>query len=472
MWKKEELSILLVVAVTSFMGTFLVSSVNIALPTIERDLALNAIELSWIITAFILAMALFMLPAGSWGDRSDNRKLFKLGLILFTIASGICYMAPDGHWLVAARFLQGIGAAINGTTGQAILVSSFPAGRRGQVLGISVASVYAGLALGPLIGGFVTLHIGWRSIFLIAAGLGLLTILISYLFLKSDANKALSPKGGDKTGTFLFMMGLAGLVYGSSLIPSALGWGMMSAALILLLLFWKYESRGENRMLDTRLFSHNRLFTYSSLSALINYTSTFAIVFFLSLYLQKVQGLSPRDAGAVIVAQPIMMAIFSPIVGKLSDKIQPRYFATAGMAMCSTGLGMLAFLGPATAIWIIISILVWVGLGFALFSSPNMNTIMSSVERQQYGQASGLSSSMRVFGQIISMSIVTLIFSLLFGSRSIEEIPNPVFLQAMRWGFLIFALIGITGIYFSFNRGNVKRKDGETKIQDNTIRQS
>lgn len=459
MGKKENFSILLVVAVTSFLGTFLVSSVNIALPTIEKDLVLNAIELSWVITAFILATALFMLPSGSWGDRSDNRRLFKLGLILFTLASGICYVAPDGHWLVAARFLQGIGSAFTGTTGQAILVSSFPAEKRGQVLGISVASVYGGLALGPLVGGVITLHIGWRALFLIATIFGLVTIIISHIFLKSNEQAHQSDTRGDKTGTILFMIGLAALVYGSSLIPSVAGWSLISGGAILLLLFWKYESSIKYPMLDTRLFSHNRLFTYSSLSALINYTATFAIVFFLSLYLQKVQGLSPRDAGAVIVAQPAMMALFSPIVGKLSDKIQPRYFATTGMAMCSTGLAMLAFLDADTPVWIIVTILLWVGIGFALFSSPNMNTIMSSVERRQYGQASGLASSMRVFGQIISMSIVTLIFSLLFGSMSIEEVPNSIFLQAMRWGFLIFALIGLPGIYFSYNRGNLTRKE-------------
>lgn len=459
MGKKENFSILLVVAVTSFLGTFLVSSVNIALPTIEKDLVLNAIELSWVITAFILATALFMLPSGSWGDRSDNRRLFKLGLILFTLASGICYVAPDGHWLVAARFLQGIGSAFTGTTGQAILVSSFPAEKRGQVLGISVASVYGGLALGPLVGGIITLHIGWRALFLIATIFGLVTIIISHIFLKSNEQAHQSDTRGDKTGTILFMIGLAALVYGSSLIPSVAGWSLISGGAILLLLFWKYESSIKYPMLDTQLFSHNRLFTYSSLSALINYTATFAIVFFLSLYLQKVQGLSPRDAGAVIVAQPAMMALFSPIVGKLSDKIQPRYFATTGMAMCSTGLAMLAFLDADTPVWIIVTILLWVGIGFALFSSPNMNTIMSSVERRQYGQASGLASSMRVFGQIISMSIVTLIFSLLFGSMSIEEVPNSIFLQAMRWGFLIFALIGLPGIYFSYNRGNLTRKE-------------
>jgi MFS family permease len=152
-----------------------------------------------------------------------------------------------------------------------------------------------------------------------------------------------------------------------------------------------------------------------------------------------------------------MMAIFSPIVGKLSDKIQPRYFATTGMAMCSSGLAMLAFLSHNTPIPYIIGVLIWVGLGFALFSSPNMNTIMSSVDRKQYGQASGLASSMRVFGQIISMSIITLLISINFGNQSVEEVPDILFLNALKWGFMIFAIIGATGIYFSFFRGNVEK---------------
>lgn len=459
MGKRKELSILLVVSITSFMGTFLVSSVNIALPSIESDFSLNAVQLSWIITSFLLATSLFMLPSGSWGDRSDNRKLFKLGLLLFTLSSAVCYIAPDGYWLIFARFIQGIGTAFMSTTGQAILVASFPAKKRGQVLGISVASVYTGLALGPLIGGIITQHAGWRSLFLIAVFFGIACIGVAHVFLKSEKKKEEVKGSSDIKGTALFMIGLTAMVFGSSQIPDLSGWLLMGAAFILLILFWRYESTLEHPLFDTRLYSHNRLFTYSSLSALINYTATFAIVFFLSLYLQKIQGLSPSDAGAVIVAQPVMMAIFSPVVGKLSDKIQPRYFATAGMAMCSIGLGMLAFLDADTPIWIIVSILIWVGLGFALFSSPNMNTIMSSVDRSQYGQASGLAASMRVFGQIISMSIVTFLFSLFFGNRSIEAVPHEVFLKAMRLGFMIFSLIGIPGIYFSYFRGNIEEKE-------------
>lgn len=440
------------------MGTFLVSAVNIALPRIESDLSLTAIELSWIITSFLLATALFMLPSGSWGDRSDNKRLFKMGLIFFTVASMGCYYAPDGRWLIVLRFLQGVGSAFMNTTGQAILVSSFPANKRGQILGISVASVYVGLALGPFFGGIITQHAGWRYLFLIAALLGIVCFIVSLLFLKSDKMPRISKIKGDRLGTVLFMAGLSALVLGSSLIPSVGGWVLMVIAILLLLFFWRYEGTLAHPMLDTRLFTRNRLFTYSSLSALINYTATFAIVFFLSLYLQKIQGLAPRDAGAVIVAQPIMMAIFSPVVGRLSDKIQPRYFATAGMAICSTGLAMLAFLGPNTPLGIIIAILIWVGIGFALFSSPNMNTLMSSVDRSQYGVASGLASSMRVFGQIISMSIVTFLFSIFFNNQSVEAVSHELFLRVMRTGFIIFSLIGIPGIFFSYFRGNVKKQ--------------
>lgn len=452
------LPILLMVAATSFLGTFLISAVNIALPAISNDFAFSAVELSWIVTSFLLATALFMLPAGAWGDRYGSSRLFKLGLLLFTLSSLFCWLAPTGWWLIAARFLQGVGAAFTSTTGQVLLVSSFPANKRGQVLGISVSAVYAGLALGPLLGGIITLYAGWRFLFLIASMLGFATLLLTLFTLRNPVRKLHTPAQNDGRGTLLFMGGLTALVFGSTLIPDVAGWLLMSGALLLMLLFWRHEKRTTHPLFEVRLFTHNRLFTYSSLSALINYTATFAIVFFLSLYLQKVQGLTPRDAGAVIIAQPLMMTLFSPLVGRLSDRIEPRYFATTGMVLCTSGLAMLALIGSTTPIWVIILILVWVGLGFALFSSPNMSTIMGSVERTRYGQASGLAASMRVFGQIISMSVVTLLFTLYFGNLTVEAVEGSLFITAMRIGFLIFALIGIPGIFLSFNRGNLREK--------------
>lgn len=457
-WSKKKRSTLLAVSVTSFMGTFLISSVNIALPAIEKSFELDAISLSWIVTSFLLATAMFLLPVGKWGDISGNSRLFKIGLIVFTLASAMCIVAPSGAWLIAARFLQGVGSAFSNTTGQAILVASFPQKNRGQVIGISVASVYSGLALGPFIGGILTQHIGWHSLFYVAVILGLISTVVAFAFLEKDTPKSDIKHKTDWIGTGVFMAGLTLLTYGSSLIPSATGWLLMCVGVVLLISFWMIEKRVIYPMLDTKLYTRNRLFAYSNLAALINYTATFAIIFFLSLYLQKIQGLSPQKTGAIIIAEPIMMALFSPIVGKLSDRIQPRYFATLGMIVCATGLAALAFLAANTPLWIIVAILIWEGIGFALFSSPNMSSIMSSVEKSRYGQASGSASSMRVIGQIVSMTIVTLFFAFLFDGKAIDSVPDTTFLKAMKWGFLTFTAISLSGIYFSFARGNVERE--------------
>ena len=457
-WSKKQVSTLITVSITSFMGTFLISSINIALPAIEKSFALNAISLSWIITGFLVATGMFLLPVGKLGDISGNVRLFKLGLIVFTLASMLCAISPSGIWLIAARFVQGVGSAFTSTTGQAILVANFPARNRGQVIGISVASVYTGLATGPFIGGFLTQALGWHSLFYVAAVLGILSTAIAFSFLEKDVAVHGGEKKIDLRGTFVFMPGLIALVYGSSHIPSSSGWALMAFGIILLALFWIIESRVVYPMFETRLFTHNKLFGFSNLAALINYTATSAIVFFLSLYLQKIQGLSPRDAGAVIIAQPVMMALFSPVVGRLSDKIQPRYFATLGMAMCSAGLFAMSFFTAATPLWLIVSILIWEGLGFAFFSSPNMNTIMSSVDKSRYGQASGTASSMRIFGQIVGMTTVTFFFAFYFGDKSVTGVDDNIFLTAMQRGFITFALVSLIGIYFSFSRGNVERQ--------------
>jgi EmrB/QacA subfamily drug resistance transporter len=457
-WTKKQISILAVVAITSFMGTFLISSVNIALPSIEKSFGLDAVKLSWVITAFLLATAMFLLPVGRWSDLTGIRRIFKAGVVIFTFASLICGFAVSGTWLIIFRFIQGIGAAFTSTTGAAILVSAFPPQHRGRVLGFSVSAVYLGLAFGPFAGGFLTQYFGWRSIFFIASSFGLVTSTVAFLFLGNDPVKEGNGKKSDMKGTIFYMLGLVLLVYGSSQIPSLPGWLMMGAGAFALVLFWQVENRSVMPVFETKLFTRNRLFAFSNLAALINYSATFAIIFLLSLYLQKIQGMSPRHAGSVLVAQPAMMALFSPIAGRMSDRIQPRYLATLGMTMCTLGLFAFAFLTSATSIWMIITILLWVGLGFAFFSSPNINTIMSSVGKHQLGLASGSAATMRVVGQITSMTVATLFFAVFIGNQPIEIIPDQLFLKAMKWAFFSFSLLGAVGIYFSFNRGRIQRE--------------
>ncbi len=457
-WTKKQLGILSIVAITSFMGTFLISSVNIALPAIERTFGLDAVKLSWVITAFLLATAMFLLPIGRWSDLTGIRRIFKVGVIIFTLSSLICGFAPSGFWLILFRYVQGIGAAFTSTTGPAILVSAFLPHYRGRVLGISVSAVYLGLAFGPFAGGFLTQYLGWRSIFFVASAFGLLTTTIALLFLGKDKQQNSTNRKIDFKGTTFYMLGLVLLVYGSSQIPELQGWLMMGTGTFALVIFWQVENKSAMPVLETKLFTRNRLFAFSNLAALINYSATFAIVFLLSLYLQKIQAMSPREAGIVLVAQPAVMAVFSPVAGRLSDRIQPRYLATTGMSMCTTGLFSFSFLTASSPIWLIVSLLMWVGLGFAFFSSPNMNTIMSSVGKHQLGLASGSAATMRVVGQITSMTVATLFFAAYFGKQAVENVPDDVFLEAMKWAFYVFSIISAAGIYFSYNRGKINRE--------------
>lgn len=454
-WSKEQKSILAMVAITSFMGTFLISSVNIALPSIDAEFNLDAVSLSWIVTSFLLASAMFLLPLGRLGDSKGIRRLFKTGVFFFTLTSLICALAPSGTWLIFFRFLQGIGAALTSTTGPAILVVAFASNQRGRVLGITVAAVYMGLAMGPLLGGFITQLLGWRAIFYLSAAIGIPLIAGSMLILKSDAALQ-APRYINLKGLWFYMPGLVLLVYGTSFIPHWHGWLMLASGLLLLAGFWMHERGSAAPVFDTSLFSNNHLFAFSNIAALINYSATFAIVFFLSLYLQKVRMLSPQQAGMILLAQPLIMALFSPLAGRLSDKYQVRYLATAGMTMCTLGLASLALINAYTSNIYIIAVLVWVGLGFALFSSPNMSTIMGSVNPGQYGVASGTSATMRVLGQMLSMIIATVFFAVLFSGSTIAEVSNDVFLKAVKWGFVTFSIISATGIYFSFYRGRVK----------------
>ncbi len=456
-WNRRQVSLIAIVAVTSFMGTFLISSINIALPAIGEDFNLDAVSLSWIVTSFLLSTAMFMLPVGRWGDLSGIRRIFKAGVVIFTLSTLLSGFAVSGFWLIVLRFMQGIGAAFTNTSGSAILVSSFPPRFRGRVLGFSVSAVYLGLAFGPFAGGFLTQYLGWRSIFHISALLGILTTIIAFLFLGKDEPPVHANRKIDLKGTLFYMAGLVVMVYGSARIPAFSGWLLMGGGILLLVFFWLQERRSAMPVFDTRLFTGNRLFAFSNVAALINYSATFAIVFLLSLYLQKVRGLNPRDAGTILIAQPVIMALLSPVAGRLSDRIQPRYLTTLGMTLCTSGLAAFSLLSDTIPLWIIIIILSGVGLGFALFSSPNMNTIMSSVDKTQYGLASGTASTMRVIGQIISMTIATLFFAAFFGKETMEVIPPLLFLKAMKWGFTVFALISAAGIFFSYSRGKVTR---------------
>ncbi len=426
------------------------------MPHIGKEFNLKAIELSWVITSFLLATAVFLLPIGRWADINGIYKTYKIGIVIFTLASFACGWVENGFWFIIFRFLQGIGAAFINATGTAILVASFPPHLKGRVLGISVSGVYLGLATGPFLGGMIIQYLGWRFLFHLSTLTGIIVFYLALRVFKLLIHGEYRAKGTFKFfDSFVYMLGLILLVMGSSQIPHFWGWVLLFLGVLILIFFWFLEQQNDNPLFDTRLFSHNRLFAFSNLAALINYSATYSLVFIMSLYLQKIKGLSPRDTGSILIAQPLMMTLFSPIMGKLSDKIQPNILASIGMLLCALGLLALSFLTTSSPIIVIVVILIGMGLGFALFSSPNMNTIMSSVDKNQYGIASATASTMRVVGQITSMVLITIFISFLIGNKILDAIPNPEFLKFLHISFIIFSLLCFIGIYFSYFRGKL-----------------
>jgi len=444
--------VLIIAIMSSFLTPFTSSSVNIALPSIGTQLSLNAVALSWVATAYLLAAAAFLIPFGRIADIYGRKKIFRLGIIIDAIASILCVTSSSGELLIVFRALQGVGGAMIFGTGIAILTSVFPANERGRALGISTAAVYTGLSAGPLVGGFLTGHFGWRSIFFLNAFLGLVIIVVVFWKLKGEWAEA-KGESFDYVGSIIYSLALVAVFYAFSVLPALRGIWLIIIGVIGLAAFVWWETRQKQPVLNISFFRNNTVFAFSNLAALINYSATFAVAFLLSLYLQYVKGFPPEHAGLILIAQPVVMVIFSPIAGSLSDRIEPRIVASIGMALTTAGLVMLIFLNNVTGLPFILASLVTLGLGFGFFSSPNINAIMGSVERKFYGVASGTLGTMRLTGQAFSMGMVLLLFALYIGRVQITPEYYPLFLKSMKTAFSISAALCFAGIFASIARG-------------------
>lgn len=447
--------VLLVATMASFVFPFMSSSVNIALPSLGKELSLDAVTLGWITTSYLLSSAILLVPLGRIADIYGRKKIFTCGMVIFTFASFLSGMASSGNMLISFRVFQGIGGAMIAGTAIALLTTVFPANERGKVLGITIAAAYIGLSLGPVLGGLLTQHLGWRSIFFINVPLGLVVIGFTLLKVRGEWTGAKGERF-DFAGSVIYSLGLVALVYGFTLLPAMLGVGLIVGGAIGLLAFTRWEMRTKSPVLDISLFKNSKTFTFSNLAALINYSATFAITFLISLYLQYVKGFNPQGAGLILVAMPAMLAIFSPLAGRLSDRIEPRLIASVGMALTTVGLIVFIFLNEETPLGLIIGNLILIGFGFALFVSPNTNAVMSSAPKTAYGVASATLATMRQVGMVLSMGIAMLMFALYIGRVQITPEYYQLFQESMKTSFIIFAILCFGGIFASLARGKVR----------------
>ncbi|MBQ1489810.1 MAG: MFS transporter [Eubacterium sp.] len=449
--EKQRKAALRMAVVTSFVTTFMGSALNLSIPAIETEFAVSGAMVGWIVTAYTLTVAAFSVPMGKLADATGRRRILLIGIAVFGLLNVAISMVANIKVMVFLRVLQGIFGSMIFATNNAILISVFPGNQRGKVLGISTAAVYTGLSLGPVLGGFLNQNFGWRSIFLFSTAIAVCSFLFAWMGAPRD-QKGTGLKV-DAAGSILFIFGIASFLYGlTSLTTNRFGWIFLVIGIALGILFFFVESRAEDPVIRVTMFTKDLVFTLSNFAALLNYGSTFAITYLVSIFLQIVFGYSSQTAGLILVCMPVVQACIAPVSGRASDKIAPYKLATAGMLFCVSGLIVLSFLQADSGIAHVIVALVLEGIGFGLFSSPNTNAIMSCVEKKDYSVANSILATMRNVGHSSSMSIVTIIVGLFLGTSSLDAAGPDLLIRTMHTCFHVFIVLCTIGVFFSLAR--------------------
>ncbi|MBQ1301779.1 MAG: MFS transporter [Firmicutes bacterium] len=461
---KVQRDTVIVAILTSVITTFMGSATNLAIPNMSADLSVGAAAIGWVVVAYMLPTAALSVPFGGLADRIGRKKVLVAGVLVFTVMAFVAALAPTFPLLLAARAIQAAGAAMIFATNHAVLISEFPGSQRGRALGYALASTYVGLSLGPVLGGVINHYIGWRAIFVFSGLVGVVAVYAAAAKLpnRPSERKTLS---FDKVGNILYVLMIVCVMYGLNAFSSRPAMILLvPVGLVFAVFFIRREAHQPDPLVDVRLFATNKAYSMSNLATLMNYGATYAIGYLLSIYLQVVLGYPSQIAGLILIVQTVIMAAFSPRMGRLSDRISPFKLASAGMGLCAVSLFMLVFITTHTPVWMIIIVLIFAGSGFALFSSPNTNAVMSCVDRESYGVASSVLATMRNIGHTSSMVIVTIIIQTTLGDVALAQASPEALVHTMRIGYIVFSLICVAGIFVSLARN--KEAMGRPKTED------
>jgi EmrB/QacA subfamily drug resistance transporter len=447
-------AVLMAVCVAQFMTPLMLTAVGVALPSIGREFSASAQQLGLVEQLYVLSLAISMLTFGRLGDLVGRVKIFFIGLLLFTVFTASLGFVESMEMFLIQRFFQGMGGSMLLSGSMALVASVFPVEIRGRKVGIVSAFTYSGLSLGPVLGGFITSHIGWRYIFWLVVPFGLAACFLCIFRLRDDLRPA-RRETMDWQGSLIFALGVAPIMLGASHLGQwKTGPLLILAGLALFFLFILWETRTVNPLLDLSTFARNRFLTLSCLTAMGSYAATFGLTFFMSLYLQYALGLSPRNAGFILLIQPLTQMLVSPLTGRITDRSTPVRVANFGIiAICIGLISIAVTVGVGASLWLIVVELVLIGSGFGIFITPNTVAILGSVTAQQYGMASGMIGTMRTMGMVISMTTITLILSLFMGGEPVTQETVPVFVTSMQVGLLAFAAFSCSGVIMSMARG-------------------
>jgi EmrB/QacA subfamily drug resistance transporter len=456
--------VLWVTCIGAFMSPLDFSAVSVALPSMGRDVHLSFAAALWVQAGYLLTYTLMLVPSGRIADQLGRLGVWRAGIAVFAITSLLTGVSPDTAWLLVARSLQGIGAGIMTGTATALVSTVFPMGERGRAIGINVMAIYLGLSTGPLIGGLLVSSFGWRWVFFVNVPIAAATLIAARRLHDPDRRRGRPQL--DLPGTGLLTVGL-----GCLLIPLTFGadWGWSSTrtvalfviSAVALVTFGIVEPRVASPVLDLGLFRRSRAFAAANAAALLNYTAMFGSIALTAIALQVVAGKSPIMTGFILILQPAVMVCLSPFAGRLSDRIGSRFLCTGGMLLVAAGLGLLADVPNGMPVARVLPALVCIGVGMAMFSSPNTSSAMNAAPSAALGVAAGVLTTMRSLGQSMSIAVLGAITAdhlgavggrMLFGGKAPVH-AGAAYLDGYRLAMAVGAGIAVIGALVSLTRG-------------------
>jgi EmrB/QacA subfamily drug resistance transporter len=447
--------VLVAVGVGTFMSALDGSVVNTILPVIRSHFASDIATVEWVVTIYLLLVSGVLLSFGRLGDLRGHKSIYVSGFGIFLAGSALCGLAPSVGALVAARAFQAIGAAMLFANSPAILTSNFPPAQRGQALGLQATMTYLGLTVGPSLGGWLASALSWRAVFYINIPVGLAALALSVYFIPRDAPAA-GTEPFDLAGAGTFLAGLVMLLLALNQ-GHAWGWlspptlGLIAAALAVLALFVAIERRVHYPMLDLSLFQ-TRIFSAATAAAVLNYICLYTIIFALPFYLIQGRGLDPAQAGLLLTAQPLVMALTAPLFGTLSDRIGSRALSTLGMAILAVALLLLSRLGPSSPLGQVPLTLLVVGLGVGMFVSPNTSALMGAAPRHRQGIAAGILATARNLGMVLGVGMAGAILTTVMAAAPAQA--GGGLFPALSTALLAGAGVAVLGTLVSAVRGS------------------
>lgn len=466
-------AVLILASVASFMGSLDVSIVNVAIPAMAKTFTASFTDIIFIPTVYLLALAIFQPVFGQMGDRKGMKKVFISGLVIFTIGSFFSGLSGGVLELLVFRVIQGSGASAMIATSLALIINAYPASERGRMVGINLGFVYGGLAAGPPIGGFLVQLLGWPSIFYVNVPIGITTAALSLSYLARDTVSS-SSAGFDYGGT----LALSAFLSTALVLLTGVPIGIMTTVLLLIacvasfVAFVYIEDRSESPLLDLRLFTHNRLFAAGNATSLMNYLTSAGALLLLSIYLQLILGYSPEEAGLILLAQPIVMAVTAIVAGDLSDRFSARILSSLGMVLRVISFLILSLLGLHSSELEILLPIMLLGAGHALFSSPNTNSVMSAVPPELLGVASGAMGTVRSAAQSLGVALMGGVVAAVLPAGAFAALNEGatvaagnigrLFVVGMQEAFLLAAGISAIGVVTSLVRGKEARSSSSS----------